>query len=307
MVDWAGLSLYSVPFENGDVRQLRLNAHPLDLVRAFYDRYAPAHPIQLSEYAASHRSGAAPGQDYSAFAAQQLREVYWGAWLTMPRLKNINWLDLDMLAGANGGKVRQRRNDYRLFASPAKRNAFGALRSQDAFMTSWSAVAAAGRAGVPTPGRHRFSRASGPAEPCGCSWPSLRARFGCAWTDDRFRWRPHCRTASRWRRGSSPPARTAWRFRCWGLPGRCCSRIPGRLRPSRLAERTHTAAFQGFGSAFQGGIGAAPQAQLCRRTVLDQAAVPEHQHAVRARARLRRCVTISEVCPCISRSRAATT
>lgn len=150
-VDWAGLSLYSLPFENGDVRQPRLNAHPLDLVRAFYDRYAPAHPIQLSEYAASHRSGAAPGQDYSAFAAQQLREVYWGAWLTMPRLKNINWLDLDMLAGANGGKVRQRRNDYRLFTSPAKWSAFGALRSQDVFLNRWSAVGAAGRSAVPTP------------------------------------------------------------------------------------------------------------------------------------------------------------
>ncbi|ACO44845.1 hypothetical protein DEDE109153_12605 [Deinococcus deserti] len=150
-VDWAGLSLYSLPFENGDVRQPRLNAHPLDLVRAFYDRYALSHPIQLSEYAASHRSGAAPGQDYSAFAAEQLREVYWGAWLTMPRLKNINWLDLDMLAGPNGNKVWQRRNDYRLFGSPAKWSAFGTLRSQDAFLTRWDAVAASQRAAVPTP------------------------------------------------------------------------------------------------------------------------------------------------------------
>ncbi|MFC4640514.1 hypothetical protein [Deinococcus hohokamensis] len=141
-VDWAGLSLYSVPFENGDVRRARLSAHPLDLVRPFYERYAPAHPIQLSEYAASHRSGAAPGQDFSAFAAQQLREVYWGAWLTLPRLKNINWLDLDMLGGASNGKAATRRNDYRLAANPAKALAFGALKSQDAFFTRWSAAQA---------------------------------------------------------------------------------------------------------------------------------------------------------------------
>ncbi|MFC4426886.1 hypothetical protein [Deinococcus navajonensis] len=141
-VDWAGLSLYSVPFENGDVTRPRLAAHPLDLVRPFYDRYAAAHPIQLSEYAASHRSGAAPGQDFSAFAAQQLREVYWGAWLTMPRLKNINWLDLDMLGGASNGKAVTRRNDYRLSTNPAKALAFGGLKSQDAFLTRWSAAQA---------------------------------------------------------------------------------------------------------------------------------------------------------------------
>lgn len=132
-VDWAGLSLYSLPFENGNVRAPRLNAHPLDLVDGFYARYAPAHPIQLSEYAASHRSGAAASQDHSDFAARQLREVYWGAWIRYPRLKNINWLDLNMLTGEANGKSAARRNDYRLFASPAKWQAFQDLRTINAF------------------------------------------------------------------------------------------------------------------------------------------------------------------------------
>ena len=139
-VDWAGLSLYSVPFENGDVKKERLTAHPLDVLDGFYRQYAPRHPIQLSEYAASHRSGAAPGQDFSAFAAQQLREVYWGAWLNYPRLKNINWLDIDMHGGDHNGKAEARRNDYRLFASDAKERTFREVAAFPAFARRWDAA-----------------------------------------------------------------------------------------------------------------------------------------------------------------------
>lgn len=137
-VDWAGLSLYSVPFENGDITKSRLNAHPLEVLDGFYRRYAPAHPIQLSEYAASNRSGASPEQDFGAFAAQQLREVYWGAWMNYPRLKNINWLDIDMHTDplVRPGS-QERKNDYRLFGSPAKWKAFTELRGQDAFYQSF--------------------------------------------------------------------------------------------------------------------------------------------------------------------------
>lgn len=136
-VDWAGLSLYSVPFENGDVQRPRLNAHPLTLLDGFYRQYAPRHPIQLSEYASSHRSGAAPGQDFFDFAARQLREVYWGAWLKYPRLKNINWLDLDMHAGDHNGKAQERRNDYRLLDVPAKWAAFREVQGSGAFFRSF--------------------------------------------------------------------------------------------------------------------------------------------------------------------------
>lgn len=139
-VDWAGLSLYSVPFENGDPQKSRLTAHPLDVLDGFYRQYAPRHPIQLSEYAASSRSGAAPNQDFSAFAAAQMREVYWGAWLKYPRLKNVNWLDVDMHTGDHNGKAQARRNDYRLFANDAKWQTFGAVSAFPAFAQSWEAA-----------------------------------------------------------------------------------------------------------------------------------------------------------------------
>lgn len=130
-VDWAGLSLYSAPFRNGDANDPQLRAHPLAQVDAFYRRYSPAHPIQLSEYAASHRSGAKPTEDFSAYAAAKTRETYWGAVLNYPRLKNINWLDEDMFGSGGNGKDSTRLNDYSLFASPAKLKAVQELWQLD--------------------------------------------------------------------------------------------------------------------------------------------------------------------------------
>lgn len=47
-VDWAGLSLYSVPFENGDRRKTMEGAHALSLVDPFYRRYSGRHPPSSS-------------------------------------------------------------------------------------------------------------------------------------------------------------------------------------------------------------------------------------------------------------------
>jgi hypothetical protein len=132
-VDWAGLSLYSVPFENGQLSRPNTALHPTDLIESFYRRYACTHPIQLSEYAAAHRSQAAPGQDFTAFAVQQMRETYWGALLHFPRLKNINWLDLDMTAERGVRKTGGRLNDYRLYAAPAKLEVLRGLLSEGYF------------------------------------------------------------------------------------------------------------------------------------------------------------------------------
>ena len=138
-VDWVGLSLYSVPFQNGDRTQPGLRVNPLDVLDPIYRKYACTHPIQVSEYASAHRSGAAPGVDYTAFAAQKLRELYWGAALKYPRVKNINWLNIDMQTSAFvQPRAPQRRNDYSLPGVPAKVAAFRDLLGVQTFRTAFS-------------------------------------------------------------------------------------------------------------------------------------------------------------------------
>ena len=137
-VDWVGLSLYSVPFRNGVAGDSTLNINPLDVIKPFYDKYACQHPVQLSEFATSHRSLAAPQQDFTAFAVEKLRTLLWGAAMQYPRLKNVNWLNLDMTTSAyTQAKVSERRNDYRLQDSPAKLAAYREVLAEPYFQTQF--------------------------------------------------------------------------------------------------------------------------------------------------------------------------
>ena len=159
-VDWVGISLYSVPFRNGDTGDSTLNQNPLDVLRPFYDKYACQHPFQISEFASSHRSEAKPGVDYTAFAADKLRTLFWGAYLKYPRLKNINWLDLSMIGGdfIQNNKTTERRNDYRLFSSAAKLSAYRELLAQPYFLTAAPGAQAASAARPqPFPARLRVT------------------------------------------------------------------------------------------------------------------------------------------------------
>lgn len=150
-VDWVGLSVYAAPFRNGNVRDSALTDSPLDALDVIYRRYACAHPIQISEFAASSRSGAQPATGYGTFAASKLREAYWGAALKYPRVKNINWLDLNMLTSPYvQPRPVTRRNDYRLLGSPEKLAAFRELLTHPAFLTRPGAGATLTPRALPT-------------------------------------------------------------------------------------------------------------------------------------------------------------
>jgi hypothetical protein len=135
-VDWAGLSLYSVPYSNGDLRQNNLRVSPLDAIAPFYAKYAARHPIQISEYASSHESSLTPDADYSSFAVTKMRMLYWGAMLRFPRLKNINWLDVDMIRSRfiPPSRAAERRNNYSLVTHPGKLEVFKALLREPYFL-----------------------------------------------------------------------------------------------------------------------------------------------------------------------------
>jgi len=227
-VDWAGLSLYSVPFENGDRSRPNAGTHPTDQIEAFYRMYACAHPIQLSEYAASHRSLAAPAQDFTAFAAQQMRETYWGAYLHFPRLKNVNWLDLDMTTAPGMTKSQNRLNDYRLQAVPAKRSVLDDVRADPYFQ------AGVNRAGAPA-SQAWPAVLPGGTDMAGGVWIKAASdvqRLGVTLDVSRCRWAPPSRTASRCRELRSRRVRTP----CASPHTRPRGRTSRAHRPSRSAE-----------------------------------------------------------------------
>lgn len=135
-VDWVGVSMYSTPFSNGDIKQSNLRVSPLDQLKPIYEKYAAKHPIQISEYAASHETQLTPSTDYTNFAIQKMNMLYWGVAQRYPRIKNINWLDIDMIRSKfiTPSRAAERRNNYQLVG--AKLEAMKALLANPIFIRS---------------------------------------------------------------------------------------------------------------------------------------------------------------------------
>ena len=142
-VDWVGVSLYSVPFLNGDTNYPGEPISPLEQLEKLYVCYAGSHPFQVSEYAASSANSGFTGMNFEDFSKRKLEDLYWGAALRFPRLKNINWLNLN-LDDINEviEKSAARQNDYRLLDVPIKLEAFKRIMANPYFLRSFGQAAA---------------------------------------------------------------------------------------------------------------------------------------------------------------------
>jgi Glycosyl hydrolase family 26/Bacterial Ig domain len=141
-VDWVGVSLYSVPFINGDTKYPGEPISPLEQLEKLYVCYSGSHPFQVSEYASSSANSGFAGMNFEDFSRRKLEDLYWGASLKFPRLKNINWLNLN-LDDINEviAKSSLRQNDYRLLDVPIKLEAFKRIMGNPYFLKSFGQVA----------------------------------------------------------------------------------------------------------------------------------------------------------------------
>jgi Glycosyl hydrolase family 26 len=137
-VDWVGVSLYSVPFINGDTKYPGEPISPLEQLEKLYVCYSGSHPFQVSEYASSSANSGFAGMNFEDFSRRKLEDLYWGAALKFPRLKNINWLNLN-LDDINEviAKSSLRQNDYRLLDVPIKLEAFKRIMGNPYFLKSF--------------------------------------------------------------------------------------------------------------------------------------------------------------------------
>ena len=110
-VDWVGVNIYSVYCHNGSASWSAHWEDPVDFLRPIYDKFAARKPIQISEYAATHRCYAT-GRDCGQWAVAKLERLYSALPTEFPRVKGINWFSCD--AGDEG----LAHNDYSVLTSP---------------------------------------------------------------------------------------------------------------------------------------------------------------------------------------------
>lgn len=115
VVDWVGMSLYTIPYSHGEEV---LGGNPIDYLKPLYEKYS-YKPMMVSEGAVSHYSYE-QNKDYSVWAAGQLGNMYGFLPRMFPQIKAISYFNYDKL----GTTYDNANNNYDLGDSKIADNAY---------------------------------------------------------------------------------------------------------------------------------------------------------------------------------------
>ncbi|HVF11328.1 MAG TPA: glycosyl hydrolase, partial [Abditibacteriaceae bacterium] len=113
--DWVGVNAYSVPYYDDDRSRPAFLDNILALIEPVYRLYARKKPIAICEYAASHMA-AVDRVRRNDFAIDQMLALYGALPRLYPRIKMINWFNMDNLRHARPGRQL---NNYNLTEQPS--------------------------------------------------------------------------------------------------------------------------------------------------------------------------------------------
>lgn len=135
-VDWLGMSIYSNPFNNGNVSLNTENVNPLTFLDTVYNKY-PTKPMMISEFGASHFSEATNGtrKDQTQFGQAKMRLFYEGLRLKYPRVKSVHWFSVDTLTSRYVSEGR-RLNNFSLTANSKILETYKEIVKQDYFLST---------------------------------------------------------------------------------------------------------------------------------------------------------------------------
>lgn len=118
--DWVGVNLYSVPFYENKAERPAFLDSPLALLDPIYKLYARKKPIAICEYGASHMAQL-DRTLRNDFAVNKIALMYSGLRCLYPRVKLIDWFDMDMFRHPQPGKTI---NNHNLTEQPAVTQAY---------------------------------------------------------------------------------------------------------------------------------------------------------------------------------------
>ncbi len=133
--DWVGVNFYAVPFHENKRSRPAFEESPLALLDPIYARFAARKPIAICEFAAAHQSAGNAG-DYSNFAREKLQLLYGALPLLYPRVKMVNWFDMNTIARPTPGKAR---NNY-LLTAPGVLPAWQSAVATPHFLSSYQSL-----------------------------------------------------------------------------------------------------------------------------------------------------------------------
>jgi hypothetical protein len=129
--DWVGVNMYSVPFHENRRDKPAFDETPLALLDPIYQKYSARKPIAICEFAASHQSSV-DNKLVPDFAIAKLSQLYGALPLRYPRVKMINWFNMNTIRYPTPGKSR---NNYLLTENPRVLAAWREVTNSPHFLT----------------------------------------------------------------------------------------------------------------------------------------------------------------------------
>jgi hypothetical protein len=102
--DWVGINIYSLVYHDNNTSRPGLLDTPLALLDPIYKIYASRKPIAICEYAAAHRP-VVDNKLYNDFAIQKMSLMYSALSRLYPRVKLIDWFDMNSIRYPVPGKI----------------------------------------------------------------------------------------------------------------------------------------------------------------------------------------------------------
>jgi hypothetical protein len=119
-VDWVGVNMYTEPYENGDPEQASMLAtSPIERLDSLYKTYSDRKPLMISETAVSHYEHAT-NESFTDYALLNLHRLYEVMPLKYPRLKSINYFNVNL-------KESESRNNYLLADNEAMKQLYSSI------------------------------------------------------------------------------------------------------------------------------------------------------------------------------------
>lgn len=144
-VDWVGVNIYSVLYNDNDPRRNAQLRNPSDQLAYVYKEYANKKPIAIGEYGASHMAQWNM-KTRDDFAIIKMNQFYNSLKLIYPRVKMVNWLSMNSIKHAMPGRQL---NDYSLLDSTPVLSAYHNLLQSNYFLKYYRPRAIATDAYVP--------------------------------------------------------------------------------------------------------------------------------------------------------------
>jgi len=91
-VDWVGVNFYAVAYHNMNINEPAFDEDPTIYLDYVYNKYSHKKPIQISEWAATHKTTISE-EDLSNFAVDRIKKLYYYLPRKYPRIKMVCWFD----------------------------------------------------------------------------------------------------------------------------------------------------------------------------------------------------------------------